>query len=104
MPRLLQIDFPLDGPWGEEQAGAFRELAELIAATPGLRWKIWTENPDEGRAGGIYLFDDDATLRSFRDEHTARLRGFGVQDIRALTFDVNETLTAVTRGPLATAT
>jgi hypothetical protein len=100
-PRLLQIDFPMAGPWGEEMAAAYRGLAELIAKTPGLRWKIWTENPQEGRAGGIYLFDDEASLDRYLDEHTARLRGFGVEDIRAISFEVNEPLTALNGGPLS---
>lgn len=91
----------MDGPWGEEAAGAFRGLAEIIAQAPGLRWKIWTENPRERRAGGIYLFDDQDSLDRYLTEHTARLQGFGVRDIRAVSFEVNETLTAVTGGPLA---
>ncbi len=101
MPTLVQFDFPMQGPWGEEMAAAFGDLAELIAATPGLRWKVWTENSETGQAGGIYLFDDDATASAYVAEHTARLRGFGVTDIRARTFHVNEPLTAITRGPLA---
>lgn len=103
MPRLLQIDFPMSGPWGEEMAVALRELADTIAKTPGLRWKIWTENEADGRAGGIYLFDDQDSLARYLDEHTARLRGFGIDDIRAVAFDVNEPLTAVNGGPLTAA-
>jgi hypothetical protein len=98
--RLLQIDFPLTGPWGDDAAAAFRELAETIAQTPGLRWKIWTENEQEGRTGGIYLFDDEESLDAFLAEHLERLRGFGVQDVRAISFAVNETLSAITDGPL----
>jgi len=33
--------------------------------------------------------------------HTKRLGSFGVTGIRAKFFDVNETLTAVTRGPIS---
>lgn len=40
MPTLVQFDFPMQGPWGEEMAGAFHGLAEMIAETPGLRWKV----------------------------------------------------------------
>lgn len=32
--------------------------------------------------------------------HTKRLESFGVTGIRALFFDVNEALTATTRGPV----
>ncbi len=100
MPTLVQFDFPMQGPWGEEMAGAFRELAELIAVTPGLRWKVWTENEADGLGGGIYLFDDEASARAYVEEHTARLAGFGITDVRAKVFAVNERLSAVTRAPL----
>jgi hypothetical protein len=99
--KLLQIDFPLEGPWGDEMAVAFRPLAETIGETPGLRWKIWTENAGEGRSGGIYLFEDEASLDRYLAEHTERLRGFGITDIRALKLDVNEPLTELNRGPIA---
>ena len=93
MPTVLQFDFSMAGPWGEEMATAFKDLAAIIERAPGLRWKIWTENEDEGVGGGIYLFEDD-------EEHTARLEGFGVKDIRAKLLHVNEPLTELTRGPV----
>jgi hypothetical protein len=82
-------------------AEAFADLARLIADTPGLRWKVWTENEATGESGGIYLFDDEASARAYLDEHTRRLEGFGITGIRARIFDVNEPLTAITRGPLS---
>lgn len=57
-------------------------------------------NADERRSGGIYLFDDQASLERYLDEHTARPHRFGIREIRAVAFDVNEALTAVTGGPL----
>lgn len=102
MPKLLQIDFPVqDAPWGEAMADAFGDLAELIGRTPGLRWKIWTESCDDGVQGGVYLFDDEASARAYRDEHTARLESFGITGIRAKLLDVNERLTAANQGPVA---
>ena len=103
MATLLQIDFPLEGPWGDEMASAFSGLAEVIAQAPGLRWKIWTENPDEGLSGGIYLFDDDASAQAYLTEHTARLASFGITDLRAVMFQINEPLTAINHGPLTAA-
>lgn len=100
MATLVQFDFPAQGPWGEEMSAAYAELAEDIAAAPGLRWKIWTENADLQMAGGIYLFDDEKSARAYAEMHTARLQGFGVTGIRAMFFDVNEPLSRTTRGPL----
>lgn len=96
---LLQIDFPHEGPWGDEMAGAFEGLARDIAATPGLRWKIWTESRAAGRAGGIYLFDDAASAAAYLAVHVPRLEGFGVRDIRTLELQVNEQLDVITRAP-----
>jgi hypothetical protein len=101
MPTLVQFDFPMKGPWGEEMAVAFKDLAGIIGRAPGLRWKIWTENENDESGGGIYLFEDDESALAYIEEHTARLEGFGVTDIRARLFHVNEPLTELTRGPLA---
>jgi len=97
---LLQVDFPMQGPWGTALAEAMRGLAEDIAAEEGLHWKIWTENEATGRAGGVYLFADDATARRYEDKHLKRLASFGIEGIVAHRFAVNPALTAITRGPL----
>ena len=99
MPYLLQVDFPYQGPWGEEMATAMSGLAQSIAQEPGLIWKIWTENEAEGRAGGIYVFDDAAAAAAYRDKHAARLGAFGITGIVARSFDVNGDLSAITRAP-----
>ncbi|MFN8223932.1 MAG: monooxygenase [Gaiellales bacterium] len=100
MPTLLQIDFPMEGPWGAEMAGAFTPLAELIGQTAGLRWKIWTESQALGEGGGVYLFADRPSAEAYLEEHTKRLNGFGIANIRSRLFDVNEKLTRLNRGPI----
>ena len=55
MPILLQVDFPYQGPWGEDMAQAMQGLAQSIAQEPGLLWKIWTENRDTSEAGAIRI-------------------------------------------------
>lgn len=101
MATLLQIDFPFDGPFGTEMSAALRELSESIAGEPGLLWKIWTENAATRRAGGIYLFTDQASAEAYLDMHVARLGYFGISNVNAGIFDVNAELTRTTRGPLA---
>lgn len=100
MTTLLQIDFETNGPWGAEMSAAYAELAVVIAAYPELRWKIWTEDADTKTAGGIYLFSTEEAARSYLAEHTERLAGFGITEIRSCVFDVNEPLSETTRGPL----
>lgn len=101
MAQLLQIDFPFAGPFGDEMAKQLRELAQSIAAEPGLMWKIWTENAAAGSAGGVYLFKDSASASAYLTMHSARLASFGITDIRARMFDINDALTAITHGPVA---
>ena len=100
MPILLQVDFPYQGPWGEDMAQAMQGLAQSIAQEPGLLWKIWTENRDTGEAGGIYLFADRADAERYLAMHRARLLGFGVPVVNAKLFDVNLPLSLIDRAPL----
>lgn len=98
--KIVQFDFPYPGPFGEAMSAAMDGLARDIAEEPGLIWKIWTENAASGEAGGIYLFRDEASARAYIDKHAARLRAFGITDIRAKLFDVNQALSLLDRAPL----
>lgn len=37
----------------------------MSANVRGCRWKIWLMNESESEAGGVYLFEDDASLKAF---------------------------------------
>ncbi|MBJ2151113.1 MULTISPECIES: monooxygenase [Paracoccaceae] len=97
---LLQFDFPFTGPWGAGMTAAMEDLAQDIAGEPGLLWKIWTENQDSGRAGGVYLFASADAAEAYRVKHSARLAAFGITGIVAHAFAVNDALSAITRAPL----
>ena len=101
MSKLLQIDFPFSGPFGDEMADALKELAHSITEEPGFIWKIWTENENTREAGGIYLFENEATANAYLNMHTARLKDLGISEINAKIFDVNEDLSKITAGPMA---
>lgn len=101
MSVLLQIDFPFQGPWGSAMAHEMKGLAESIAQVPGLIWKIWTENPDNHEAGGIYLFEDQDSAEAYLAMHTRRLQSFGVSQVNSKLFFVNAELSAIDRGPLS---
>jgi hypothetical protein len=99
--KILQMDFAYAGPWKAEMTRALRGVADDIAASPGLRWKLWTENEETREAGGVYLFDDEASARAYATMHTERLAGFGIGPVRTRLFDVNGDLSRVTQAPLA---
>ena len=99
--KLLQIDYLFSGPWGAEMAEEYSDLAHRIAAVPGLICKVWTENREAGEAGGVYLFEDEASLDAYLGPKVARMEASGIKGIQAKKYDVNETLTRITRGRLS---
>ena len=103
-PRLLQIRFKLRGVTPAEYEQASTQAAQRIAAVPGLRWKVWPLSDDD-EAGGMYLFDDEASLRAYVDgpivEHLKHAPF--VEELSIREYGVIESLTAITRGPAVTA-
>lgn len=99
--KLLQMDYLFPGPWGEEMAAEYSDLAHKIADVPGLICKVWTENREAGEAGGIYLFANEASLDRYLAGKIERLQAAGTKGLRAKKFDVNESLTRITRGRLS---
>lgn len=97
---LLQIDFLSHGPWGEDLTKMASDLARLLNETPGMVWKIWTENSRTGDCGGVYLFTDETSANDFLKEHRSRLDSMGIKHVRAKVLDVNESLSHITRAPI----
>jgi len=99
--KLLVVCFKFKTSQQEYERIASR-LARAILDVPGLRWKIWLINATHGKAGGIYLFDDEHTAQTFLTgpiltglkNHVA-LTCFAVQQ-----FDVLEAAALVTHGPI----
>jgi len=100
MAYVLQVDFKMNGPFGDEMAEAFSDLAKRINEEDGLIWKIWTESPETNEAGGIYLFETKETAEKYIDMHTKRLGGFGITGVNAKIFAINSKLTKITNGPV----
>ncbi|MGG5887855.1 YdhR family protein [Falsiroseomonas sp. HC035] len=98
-PTVLIFDFP-NLAFGPERTEALKPLAQDIAGQAGLVWKIWTEEPAAGRAGGVYLFETRAAAEAYHAIHAARLAARGVTGIAATYRGVNAVLTAIDRGPL----
>lgn len=73
-------------------------LAESISREPGFISKIWTENPRTGEAGGIYLFEDEASALAYAKIHEQRVLAMGASAVQYKLFDVNESISRITRG------
>jgi len=100
MKKLLQVDFDFSGPFGQEMVDALSGLAESINNEPGMIWKIWTENEKDQVAGGVYLFENEATAKDYLEMHTARLKEMGVKEVRGQIFDVNIPLSTINKAPV----
>jgi Putative mono-oxygenase ydhR len=80
-----------------------REAATVIASVQTLIWKIWVLNEEESEIGGVYLF-------AKREAAEAYLNHAAVQALRSnpavvssqcQLWDVENSLSALTRAPLA---
>jgi len=98
MAYVLQIDFKMDGPFGDEMAEEFAGLAKSINEEEGFMWKIWTESPERNEAGGIYIFETEKDAENYLDKHSERLKSFGITEVNAKIFAINTKLTEITKG------
>ena len=99
--KILQLNFKFNVTKAEYEQ-AVSPLAEKFAAVSGLRWKIWLMNEEKSEAGGIYLFDDEASLTAFLDGPLAAAVSShpALSDMSVKRFDSMDSLTTITRGPV----
>ncbi len=99
--KLLQLNFKFNVS-GTEYEQAVSPLAGEFAALPGLRWKVWILNEAEQEAGGIYLFDDEASMNAYLEGPLAAqvTSHPALSDFSVKKFDVMDDVTAITRGPV----
>jgi hypothetical protein len=100
---ILQINFKLNVPPAEYRKMC-ESLAQTIVDVPGLVWKVWLLNEQEGEAGGIHLFQDEQSLVGYLSGPiVAQIKSLPqLREISAKRFDTMPEVTAVTRGPLPT--
>jgi hypothetical protein len=86
-----------------ELVEAFAQDAPGIANLPGLRWKIWTFNESNREFASVYLFDDaeSATHFAVGPIIAALHQETHLSEIRVGVYEVLESLSRVTRAPLA---
>ena len=98
---VLQINFKFAGSRAE-YLEMFHDVAAQIAATPGLRWKVWPWNSEEQVGGGIYLFEDAASVQAYLEGPIAAGLGQNpaLSEISVKQFEVLDSLTEITRGPV----
>ena len=100
--KILQINFTFSGIARSELEQAWLPAAQPIAETPGLRWKVWLMNETEHECGGVYLFDDEASVQAFlAGPIVAATKDAPIlSNASVKIFDMMEEHTAITRGPV----
>jgi hypothetical protein len=98
--RILQLNFKFSVS-GSDYEQAVSPLADQIAGVAGLRWKIWIINEEEGEAGGIHLFENEASVNAYLEGPIAAqvISHPALSEFSVKQFDVMEDQTKVTRGP-----
>ncbi|WP_181164595.1 YdhR family protein [Amaricoccus solimangrovi] len=81
-----------------------RAVAERIAETPGLAWKIWGLEPETGEGTSLYLFRDAGSAAAFASGPVlAALRDGPAERVEIRLAPVEAGLSAVTRAASALA-
>ncbi|HHI03182.1 MAG TPA: hypothetical protein ENL22_06650 [candidate division Zixibacteria bacterium] len=99
--KILQINFKFSITKAEYEEAA-SSLAGTFAGVDGLRWKIWVIDEANNEAGGIYLFNDEASLKAYLSGPlAAQVKSHpAFSDMSAKSFDVMPGPTATCRGPV----
>ena len=99
--KILQVNLKFSIPRADLEA-AWLPAAQPIANVPGLVWKVWLMNDTEHTAGGIYLFESDAAVKAYLSGPIVEAMKASpvLSNIDAKVFDILESHTAITRGPL----
>ncbi len=100
--KILQINFKFKVPRSDYEKATFDQFAKPIANVKGLLWKVWIVNEDKKEAGGIYLFNDESSLKAFLEGNIVAevMKHPALSDIDAKVFDVMDKHSKVTHGPI----
>jgi len=79
-----------------------REAATTIASVEGLIWKIWVSREEEFETGGIYLFANRESAEAYLNHAIVQAVSSNpaVVSTPSQLWDVESSLSALTRGPL----
>jgi len=104
MKKILQINFTIKTKT-PELFTAFQKLAPRFGPNgdvKGLKWKLWLWNESDNSAGGIYLFDDQASVEAYLsgDIVTMMKNSPALSNMEIKVFDIMPELTKISRGPV----
>ena len=101
MKKILQINYKYNRTRPEQEKASLQS-AQTIANVKGIIWKVWIVNEAEKIAGGIYLFEDEASVEAYlKGPIIAAMKNMPViSDFEAKIFDIIPEATKITHGPV----
>lgn len=98
--EIVIINFSLKGMTEYEYEKMCDEVAPAFAAVPGLASKVWLADRTTGVYGGVYTFENGASVDAFMGSELFAQVGAipGLAGISVRRFGVLSAPTAVTRG------
>lgn len=96
---IAQVNYSTDFTGGRSRAEKvkYAQEQELI---PGFIWKYWLVNKDNGRGGGIFLFEDRASAEAWVEARKSRTFPASTTNITVELFDIDEELSRISHAPL----
>lgn len=101
MKKILQINYKYNRTRPEQEKASLQS-AQTIANVKGIIWKVWIVNEAERIAGGIYLFQDEASVEAYlKGPIIAVMKNMpAISDFEAKIFDIIPEPTKITHGPV----
>jgi heme-degrading monooxygenase HmoA len=91
------VTYALDGMPESDYLDLANELAPSFSGIPGLQAKIWLDDPDRGRYGAVYFWDDKAAMERFLHSNLFEGTNPEFTDVESEGFAILENLTAHTQ-------
>ena len=91
------VTYALEGMAESEYLDISNELAPSFSGIPGLQAKIWTEDPDRGRYGAVYFWEDKESMERFLRSNLFEGTNPEFAEVESEGFAILENLTAQTQ-------
>ena len=91
------VTYALEGMEESEYLDISNELAPSFSNIPGLQAKIWLDDPDRGRYGALYFWDDKESMERFLRSNLFEGTNGEFTDVESEGFAILENLTAQTQ-------
>ena len=91
------VTYVLEGIQESEYLDISNEIAPSFSNIPGLQAKLWLDDPDRGRYGAVYLWEDKESMERFLRSNLFEGTNPEFSNVESEGFAVLENLTAQTQ-------